>query len=121
MAVATLATIDLHLPGGLFEGSGSLDEARTAGFTVPAQLFGAFNARSETRTAFARLLTNPWLWGSSAFSLLLQVAVVHAPLPRHGLFHRPVVGIAVADLRRNRQLGAAGRRAPQARAPHGRP
>ena len=34
MAALTLLTIDLYLPGGLIEGSRSLDSARTAGFTV---------------------------------------------------------------------------------------
>ncbi|GGO60985.1 cation-translocating P-type ATPase [Nonomuraea cavernae] len=81
MAVATLATIDLYLPGGLIEGSRSLDNARTAGFTVLvlAQLFNALNARSETGSAFQRLFANPWLWGAIGLSLVLQIAVVHVP------------------------------------------
>ncbi len=65
MAVATLATIDLFLPGGLiptppFGGTAELDVARTAGFTtlVFAQLFNALNARSESTTAFHRLFVN---------------------------------------------------------------
>jgi Ca2+-transporting ATPase len=67
------------MPGGLLEGSRSLDNARTAGFTVLvfAQLFNCFNARSETTSAFSRLFVNRWLWGAIALSLLLQVAVVH--------------------------------------------
>ncbi len=79
MAIATLLTIDLYLPGGLVEGSRSIDEARTAGFTVLvfAQLFNCFNARSDEHSAFAHLFVNPWLWGSIALALLLQVAVVH--------------------------------------------
>jgi P-type Ca2+ transporter type 2C len=82
MAVATLLTLDLYLPGGLLEGSRDLDNARTAGFTVLvfAQLFNCFNARSETASAFRRLFVNPWLWGAIALSALLQVAVVHVPL-----------------------------------------
>jgi calcium-translocating P-type ATPase len=94
MAVVTLATIDLFLPGGMAEGSGSLDEARTAGFTVLvlAQLFNVFNARSGTRTAFARPFTNPWLWGSTAFSLLLQVAVVHVPVLNSAFSTVPMSG-----------------------------
>lgn len=81
MALATLVTIDLYLPGGLIEGDRSLDNARTAGFTVLviAQLFNAFNARSETGTAFHRVFANPWLWGAVVLSLALQVAVVHSP------------------------------------------
>jgi len=79
MALATLLAIDLYLPGGLIEGDRSLDNARTAGFTVLvfAQLFNALNARSETASAFRGLFANRWLWGAIALSLLLQVAVVH--------------------------------------------
>jgi magnesium-transporting ATPase (P-type) len=79
MAVVTLLTIDLYLPGGLFEGSHDIGNARTAGFTVLvfAQLFNCLNARSESISAFNHLFVNPWLWGAVALSLLLQVAVVH--------------------------------------------
>jgi len=79
MALATLLTIDLYLPGGLIEGSQSLALARTAGFTVLvlAQLFNCFNARSDRRSAFHQLFANRWLWGAVALSALLQVAVVH--------------------------------------------
>jgi Ca2+-transporting ATPase len=79
MALATLLTIDLYLPGGLIEGSQSLDQARTAGFTVLvlAQLFNCLNARSETTSAFRHLFTNQWLWAAIALSFLLQVAVVN--------------------------------------------
>ncbi|WP_457354973.1 cation transporting ATPase C-terminal domain-containing protein [Roseateles sp. P5_D6] len=87
MALATLATIDLYLPGGLIAGvsseEGDLAAARTAGFTVLvlAQLFNCFNARSETTSAFRNLFVNRRLWGAIALSLGLQVAVVHfAPL-----------------------------------------
>jgi len=78
MAVATLLTIDLYLPGGLIEGDQSLDQARTAGFTVLvlAQLFNCFNARSETTSAFHHLFTNRWLWASVALSASLQILVV---------------------------------------------
>jgi magnesium-transporting ATPase (P-type) len=79
MAVVTLLTIDLHLPGGLIEGTHDLATARTAGFTVLvfAQLFNCFNARSETTSAFVHLFVNPWLWGAIVLSVLLQVAVVN--------------------------------------------
>ena len=82
MALATLLTIDLHLPGGLIEGTDSLDSARTAGFTVLvlAQLFNCFNARSETDSAFSGLFGNRWLWTAVALSIVLQVAVVHVEL-----------------------------------------
>jgi len=88
MAAVTLATMDLLLPGGLFEGNGlfeaneSFVTARTAGFTtlVLAQLFNALSARSAVQSAFHRMFHNPWLWGALALTVVLQVAVVHVPL-----------------------------------------
>jgi magnesium-transporting ATPase (P-type) len=79
MALVTLLTIDMLLPGGLVEGTSDINTARTAGFTVLvfAQLFNCFNARSESASAFARLFVNRWLWGAIGLSALLQVAVVH--------------------------------------------
>lgn len=79
MAVVTLLTLDLYLPGGLIDGSHSLGSARTAAFTtlVFAQLFNCFNARSQETSAFRHLFTNPWLWGAVVLSVLLQVAVVN--------------------------------------------
>ncbi|CAN5376885.1 cation-translocating P-type ATPase [soil metagenome] len=78
MALVTLGTIDLFLPGGLIEGTQSIDNARTAGFTVLvlAQLFNSLNSRSETVTAFRRMFANRWLWVAIASSTLLQFAVV---------------------------------------------
>ncbi len=82
MAMATLFAIDLFLPGGLVEGSASLEVARTAGFTVLvlAQLYNCINARSETTSAFHQLGANRWLWGAIALSAGLQVLVVHLPV-----------------------------------------
>ena len=79
VAVVTLLTMDMFLPGGLIEGSHDLATARTAGFTVLvlAHLFNAFNARSETTSAFSHFFSNPWLLGALVLSLLLQVAVVN--------------------------------------------
>jgi P-type Ca2+ transporter type 2C len=79
MALLTLLTIDLFLPGGLLEGHENLTRARTAGINVLvlAQLFNCFNARSETRSAFHGLFANRWLWATVALSVALQVAVVH--------------------------------------------
>ncbi len=79
MALATLLTIDIYLPSGLIEGTQTLDQARTAGFTVLvlAQLFNCFNARSETTSAFRHLFANHWLWAAVVLSVLLQIAVVH--------------------------------------------
>jgi magnesium-transporting ATPase (P-type) len=85
MAAATLLTVDSQLPGGLIDGTDSLETARTAGFTVlvVAQLFNCFNSRSERTSAFSHLFTNPWLWGAIALSFALQVLVVHAPFLHH--------------------------------------
>lgn len=79
VAVVTLLTIDLYLPGGLIEGSGDLATARTAGFTVLvfASLFNCISARSDITSAFVQLFANRWLWGAIVLSALLQVAVVH--------------------------------------------
>jgi magnesium-transporting ATPase (P-type) len=94
MALATLGTIDLYLPGGLLDGARDLENARTAGFTVLvlAQLFNAFLARSETGTTAHRLLANPWLWGAVAASALLQVAVVHVPFLARAFGTAPLTG-----------------------------
>jgi len=82
MAVVTLTTIDLFLPGGLIEGEDSLAVARTAGFTtlVFAQMFNTLNARSASSSAFRRLFANRWLWGALTLTVVLQVAVVEIPL-----------------------------------------
>jgi potassium/sodium efflux P-type ATPase len=82
MAVASLVAFDLGLEGGLFGGSGDLTEARTMAFTtlVLAQLFNAFNARSDRVSAFHHLFTNAYLWGALALSVALQAAVVHVPV-----------------------------------------
>ncbi|ABM16628.1 ATPase, P-type (transporting), HAD superfamily, subfamily IC [Mycolicibacterium vanbaalenii PYR-1] len=82
MGFATLLTMDIFLPGGLVEGSDSLDVARTAGFTtlVFAQFFNVFNSRSETTSAFRHLFSNGWLWASVGLGVALQIAVVQLPL-----------------------------------------
>jgi magnesium-transporting ATPase (P-type) len=92
MAVATLLTLDLRLPGGLVDGSGTLDEARTLAFTtlVLAQLFNCFNARSDRVSAFRHLFTNPLLWAAITLSLLLQVAVVYLPFLNHAFDTTPL-------------------------------
>ena len=81
MAAVTLAALDLGLDGGILGGSGDIDQARTMAFTtlVFAQLFNAFNARSDRTSAFHRLFTNRYLWGALALSAVLQIAVVQLP------------------------------------------
>ncbi len=92
MGVATLATIDLFLPGGLLPGDSDVVTARTAGFTtlVFAQLINAFCARSATSSAFHRLWVNRWLWAATVAGLLLQVAVVEIPWLQVAFGTRPL-------------------------------
>lgn len=79
MAVVTLLMFDLQLPGGLIEGDGSIEKARTAAFTVLvlAQLFNCFSARSDVVSAAHGWFKNPHLLTAVTFAGLLQVAVVH--------------------------------------------
>jgi len=81
IAVVSLLTMDIYLPGGLIPGNGDMTTARTAGFTtlVFTSLYTCFTARSDTSSAFVGLFVNHWLWGAVTLSLLLQVAVVHVP------------------------------------------
>jgi magnesium-transporting ATPase (P-type) len=81
MALVTLLTLDLGLPGGLLEGSGTLAEARTMAFTtlVLAQLFNCLNARSDRVSAFRHPFRNRLLLAAIGLSLALQVAVVSVP------------------------------------------
>ena len=52
-----------------------------------AQVFHAFNARSQRRSAFtARLFTNGWLWAAVAGTTVLQVAAVYTPFLQ-GILH----------------------------------
>ncbi|MDO9693203.1 MAG: cation-translocating P-type ATPase [Candidatus Latescibacteria bacterium] len=81
MAAGTLLVLDASLPGGLIAGAGSMGYGRTMAFTtlVLFQMFNAFNARSDTGSAFSRIFSNVWLIGAIALSLALQVAVVYVP------------------------------------------
>ena len=72
--------IGMHWHGT--EGEG-LRKATTMSFMTLAltQVFHAFNARSQRRSAFtSRLFTNGWLWGAVGICLLLQAAAVSVPL-----------------------------------------
>lgn len=81
MAAGTLIVLDASLPGGLMYGSGSMRYAQTMAFTTLTmfQLFNAFNARSDTQSAFHAIFSNPWLWAAVALSLLLHIAVINVP------------------------------------------
>ncbi len=72
--------IGLHWYGTKDEG---LRRATTMAFMTLAlaQVFHAFNARSQNRSMFTgRLFTNVWLWGAVAICLILQAAAVYLPL-----------------------------------------
>lgn len=81
MAVGTLFVLDASLPGGLVEGRGDLRYAQTMAFNtlVLFSLFTVFNARSDERSAFAGLFSNPWLWVAVLVALALQAAVLYVP------------------------------------------
>ena len=83
MAVGTLMVLDMSLPGGLIEGTGTMRYAHTMAFTTLMlfQLINVFNARSDERSAFSGLFRNSWLWGAVGLSVALHAAVIYvAPL-----------------------------------------
>ncbi len=82
MAVSSLLAFDLLAPGGWFAGDRSVEAARTAVFTVLvfAQLFNAFNARSDQASVFSGGASNPWLWTTTLLAVNLQIAVVEWPV-----------------------------------------
>lgn len=65
-----------------------LEQVQTETFTVLAvcQWFNALNCRSDRRSAFKGLLTNPWILGGLIVGNLLHIAVVFAP-PLNRIFH----------------------------------
>jgi magnesium-transporting ATPase (P-type) len=78
-ALAGLIALDLELRGGLLGGDGDLTTARTMLFTtvVLAQIFNAFNSRSDSVSAFVKPFDNRLLWLAVVATVALQVAVVH--------------------------------------------
>ena len=82
MAAGTLFVLDVSLPGGFVDGSGSLRYAQTMAFTTLMlfQIVNVVNARSDETSAFVGLFTNHWLWTAVALSVLLQVTVVYVPV-----------------------------------------
>jgi hypothetical protein len=116
MALATLLTLDMLLPGGIVVGDQDLDTARTAAFTVLvlAQLFNAFNARSEQASAFRGVFDNRWLWAAVVLGLALQVAVVELPISEPCLRYGAARHGSVAAVCRDGQPGDVVQRTAQA-------
>jgi len=91
-AVVGLIALDLELAGGMLGGSGDIETARTMVFTtiVLSQIFNAFNARSDTVSAFVRPFDNRLLWAAAGLTVALQIAVVHAPPLQHAFDTEPL-------------------------------
>ena len=84
-ALAGLVALDIELEGGMLGGSGDLTTARTMLFStvVLAQVFNAFNARSDRTSALRDPFANRLLWAAVAATVVSQIAVVHlGPLNR---------------------------------------
>jgi P-type Ca2+ transporter type 2C len=96
MAAGTLFALDISLPGGFVEGSGSLRYAQTMAFTTLMlfQIFNVLNARSDDISAFVKPFTNQWLWAAMALSVALQVAVVHVQVLQQAF---GTVGLGAGD------------------------
>lgn len=82
MAVLSLLTLDICLPGGLIDGDDDVATGRTVAFTVLVilQLVNALSVRHAHRSMFIGVLSNRWLWLALAVGLLLQVLVVYVPV-----------------------------------------
>jgi P-type Ca2+ transporter type 2C len=81
LASVTLAAFALGMAWYGREGAG-LRHALTIAFMTLAlaQVFHAFNARSQMDSIFTgRLFTNRWLWGAVVLCILLQLAAVYVP------------------------------------------
>jgi P-type Ca2+ transporter type 2C len=105
-AAATLLVLDASLPGGLIEGAGDMRYAQTMAFTtlVFSSLFTIFTARSDERTAFRGMFSNPWLWGALVLSATLQVAVVYVPFLQRAF---GTVGLSMTDWLRCVAVGSS--------------
>jgi magnesium-transporting ATPase (P-type) len=93
-AAAGLIALDLELSGGILGGSGEIGPARTMVFTtvVFAQVFNAFNSRSDRVSAFVRPFDNRLLWAAAALTVVLQIAVVHLPFLNRAFDTHPLDG-----------------------------
>lgn len=78
LGVCTLVAFRIAIQWYGTEGIGLRHAVTIAFMTLAlAQVFHAFNARSQKRSAFtSRLFTNGWLWGATVICVLLQLAAV---------------------------------------------
>jgi P-type Ca2+ transporter type 2C len=67
-------------------------------------IFTVFNARSDERTAFHGLFTNPWLWAAVGLSVALQVLVVYIPFLQQAF---STVGLSAGDWLRCATVGSS--------------
>jgi Ca2+-transporting ATPase len=81
MCIGTLGLLDASLPGGLIDGDGDIERARTLAFNtlVLFQLFAVFSVRSDEASALHGLFANGWLWLSVALAAALQGLVLYVP------------------------------------------
>jgi Ca2+-transporting ATPase len=82
IAAGTLAALDAGRPGGLIEGGGSAEYARTLAFNtlVVYELYNVFCARSDHASALRGLFANAWLWVAVAAAAASQLAVIYLPV-----------------------------------------
>lgn len=81
LAAVTVAAFAVGMSWYGFEGVGRRHAVTISFMTLAlAQVFHAFNARSQMESALnSRLFTNRWLWGAVVTCVLLQLAAVYVP------------------------------------------
>ncbi len=89
LAALTVFYLAIRAYGETGEG---LQHATTLSFMTLAlgQVFHAFNARSQRRSAFHRMFTNPWLWAAVICCVALQLCAIYVPFLRTVLKTTPM-------------------------------